>query len=449
MTRIPGASDEMLQRILGEELYESDSSPNRPPVKKMKAGGHDLGQGIHGARKRAEFRDFLDKQIPKVGVLLLQEHHLPLDDCLNRTKQLEYRGGANYWNNALYTALGDRFSGGTGIVVGSQMAPHIIQNGVIIEGRAQYIILELGSHRIGILNLYAPNLPGQRQRFWAQLENFDYPVAEWIVGGDYNMTENAEDRSPDYKGKAMTGREEAAWNRFMIKLGVNDAHRLDEFRVVGGKTYSWRREKPMPIWARLDRFYVNATIQELGGRTGIWTTVSHVSDHAAIFIQIILDKTKSKGPKPFNTALLKMTSTLDELSQCWTSTMEDNGHLQPGEKIVEALTAVKKKSDNISEKQRREGRKKYDEQFEEIKKAEAALQADWYDLDAWDQLNQAQATLEEVRMERLDRKQFSAGANWCKMGDRCTAEFFSYHKDMKKKTVIKELMRGGQSLRSP
>lgn len=42
------------------------------------------------------------------------------------------------------------------------------------------------------------------------LLNFSFPNAHWIVVGDFNMTENAEDRSPGYAAKAMGNRETQA-----------------------------------------------------------------------------------------------------------------------------------------------------------------------------------------------------------------------------------------------
>jgi hypothetical protein len=51
-------------------------------------------------------------------------------------------------------------------------------------------------------------------------------------------------------------------------------------------------------------------------------------------------------------------------------------------------------------------------------------------------------------MDKMDRKCFAAGTNWCKMGDRCTKEIFNYRKETKKKTHIKELLKGRQSLKT-
>ena len=46
---------------------------------------------------------------------------------------------------------------------------HIIENIVLIQGRAQYVVLEIGGTRWGILNIYAPNQVVNRKLFWLQL----------------------------------------------------------------------------------------------------------------------------------------------------------------------------------------------------------------------------------------------------------------------------------------
>jgi exonuclease III len=108
------------------------------------------------------------------------------------------------------------------------------------------------------------------------------------------MTEQTEDRSPGYTGKAMGGAEEVAWNHYCLALGFNDVIHLDEFKKIGPKDYTWSRERPNPIWSRLDRFYITPDIQQAGGRHGIWPTVAHLSDHAPIFLQLNLGK---RGPR--------------------------------------------------------------------------------------------------------------------------------------------------------
>lgn len=248
------------------------------------------------------------------------------------------------------------------------------------------MVLEIGSKRYGILNIYAPNKTSSRSRFWISLLNFNFPDAHWIVAGDFNMTENEDDRSPDYAAKAMGARESQAWTRFALRLGINDVFYLDEFRRIGTKRHTWCRDKPTSIWSRLDRFYIDGLIQSHGGRHGIWPTMNHISDHAAAFLSITLTKPRTKGHIPFNNALLKDQHSLSTLTDCWKQATAE----QPGsstEKVVNALTAIKHHSDKLTRQQKKEGRATYEAQFAEIRAAEMALRADWNDLDAWSRLN--------------------------------------------------------------
>ncbi|KAG0571961.1 hypothetical protein KC19_VG056700 [Ceratodon purpureus] len=310
-----------------------------------------LGHDIHGVNKRNEIKDFFDKANPQASIILLQEHHLPLEDCLENTRQLDYKGGASFWNHAVYNALGDRFKGGTAIIVGAKLTPFILDNGVLVESRVQYIVFDLGEGlKIGILNVYAHNHTVARQRLWSKLRLCKFPEACWILAGDLNMTENAEDRSPDYTGKAMGDRERGAWFNFSVELGINDVFYLDEFRRIGVKRHTWKREKPTPIWSRLDCFYVDGVLQQYGGRHGIWQKMDHISDHSAIFLQIYLEKRRFKGSVPFNNSILKDATSKEELLGIWSDLTKDQSSSY-SDRFVSALSRIKEENDLITKKE--------------------------------------------------------------------------------------------------
>jgi endonuclease/exonuclease/phosphatase family metal-dependent hydrolase len=128
-----------------------------------------------------------------------------------------------------------------------------------------------------------------------KLAQYQFPAANWIVGGDFNMTESQDDRSPDYFETAMGRREQDAWTAFALSLGIGDVYYMDEFRRIGIKRHTWSRQKPNPQWSRLDRFYVNPALQELGGRHSIWQTMIHLSDHVGIFLQITLQESRTSA----------------------------------------------------------------------------------------------------------------------------------------------------------
>jgi exonuclease III len=216
-----------------------------------------LGQEITGVQKRSELRDFLAKANLQPMLVLLQEHHFGLSDCLTETQQLDFRGGISLWNNALYTASGNRFKCGTGMIMGKQLAPLMREKQVVVEGRVQFAIFDTGDLRIGVLNIYAYNHTAARVQLWTRLANYDFPPAHWIVEGDFNMIEVEDDCSDNYLETAMGNKEQDAWNLFALSLGIGDSIYMDEFRKVGNKRFSWSRQRPTPQWSRLDYFYVN------------------------------------------------------------------------------------------------------------------------------------------------------------------------------------------------
>lgn len=281
----------------------------------------------------------------------------------------------------------------------------IVDSGVIVEGCVQFVIFEIRRLRIGILNIYAQNLTAARAQLWSCLSHYPFPEANWIVGGDFNMTETDDDRSADYLEKAMGQQEQGAWSNFALALGVNDCFSLDDFRILGPKRHTWAKQNPVPKWSRLDRFYVNHTLQDKGGRTGIWPHLFHISDHAAIFLQINFGSNRvHQGPTHFNSALLKKEDTKEALIQAWDSKVQNHLEDTKAEQTVQGLKALMQENVRITRQEKKAGRAMYQSQFSEVKEAEAKLKTDWYDLDAWAQLNSAQQNLEEVRMDKLERQ---------------------------------------------
>lgn len=67
-------------------------------------------------------------------------------------------------------------------------------------------------------------------------------------------------------------------------------------------------------------------------------------------------------------------------------------------------------------------------------------------MQAWDKLNKAQELLEKHRMDKLDSTKNSMVAKWTLVGDRCSREFFGFHKGHRPCTIINELLHGGQTL---
>jgi hypothetical protein len=85
---------------------------------------------------------------------------------------MDFKRGANFWNDALYLVEFNRFKGGIVIIVLVKLAPLIEEHGVLILGRVQYVIVRLSTTmKIRIMNVYAPNFTMGKARLWQTLAN--------------------------------------------------------------------------------------------------------------------------------------------------------------------------------------------------------------------------------------------------------------------------------------
>jgi hypothetical protein len=85
---------------------------------------------------------------------------------------MDFKGGINFWNDALYLIEFNRFKGGIVIIVLTKLAPLIEEHGVLILGRVQYVIVRLSTTmKIRIMNVYAPNFTTGKVRLWQTFAN--------------------------------------------------------------------------------------------------------------------------------------------------------------------------------------------------------------------------------------------------------------------------------------
>ena len=105
----------------------------------------------------------------------------------------------------------------------------IVHAEIITQGMAQFLILEHEESRWGLLNVYAPNHASARARLWEEIYlSLPEDVENWIVGGDFNMLEDPQDR----RGGSMItiqGLELANWERLVRKLRIYDMWHLSNF----------------------------------------------------------------------------------------------------------------------------------------------------------------------------------------------------------------------------
>jgi hypothetical protein len=167
--------------------------------------------------------------------------------------------------------------------------------------------------------------------------------------------------------------EEAAWARLTLRLGIQDVFYSDEYRRIGSKQHTWKREKPQPTWFRIDRFYTSTDLRIKGGRHEIWPTMAHVFDHAPIFLQIPFQKRKRPKHIAFNKALIHDNDAAHCFERAWELAMSHDAEVSKGVWVSMALENIRRVSESLFKERKREAKEIYISQFREVDNAESSL----------------------------------------------------------------------------
>jgi len=147
------------------------------------------GLGKNSTKKK-EIHSWISSLVPTPQILLLQEHHPGEIDYSNSTKGIQFWNGTSFWNYGLPMGCSQRMSAGTSILVDRSLAPLISANDILLEGRAQYITLQiLGTGTPIIINVYAACSSNKRASMWKRLSEVNLVADHFILGGDFNHWE--------------------------------------------------------------------------------------------------------------------------------------------------------------------------------------------------------------------------------------------------------------------
>ena len=109
-----------------------------------------------------------------------------------------------------------------GIIMANKFAKLVTVNGSLCDNIVVWVKLEgVEGGNVGIACIYAPNIPSERRHLWYMLMDTLPKDCEWILGGDFNMTEQEGDKSHDC-GRAISGLERGIWQILLTSLQVND-----------------------------------------------------------------------------------------------------------------------------------------------------------------------------------------------------------------------------------
>jgi exonuclease III len=256
-------------------------------------------------------------------ILFIQEHHLDKQGATNSTKRMEFWQAGAFWNLGIPMGNSQRISVRTAILVDRMTAPIVKEDGIITEGRTQYLTLHLPvSTKLSIINTYAPRASKDRATMWKKIEEANFTANHVIIGSDFNHMEEEEAR-----GKAgerrMHRREAASWHHLTLQYGLLDAWTLDNFRKMSKKEYTFDNERKGQGSAvsRIDKFLVSQELDARGRRIEAAPSMRKISDHSPLVITIW---GRSSSPPIaatyFDTTLLREDRSRAALLDAWKGT---------------------------------------------------------------------------------------------------------------------------------
>ena len=379
-----------------------------------------------------------DLDTPNVGaidILFLQEHHLSADRIRSYGSILPGR-----WIHFWVPTIGPNSrQAGLCMAIKEQWASIIVSAGTILNKRAQFLILQIGPQKTGIINLYASNSASERASFWISLSEYAGLADSWLVGGDFNMIEEASDRRGG-SISTITGREARAWDSFCFSFGLLDLWNIHSISRMQGSLHFSRSNGSMVAanLARLDRFYASSFFWEASGSMGIIPgTVT--SDHYPLKLNIVFTKRSYLKQFRIPNSLLADETHRVSVAQIWSKYSFSDAFLLRD--ITYAILDVKSFFINIVASS-------VDRCSAQIANLRRALAATQKLLEKYPTSSMLLSDLQQVK-SNLKEKQHARGlyfyqrntTSWSQKQDRVNKEFFSQFKQKYKTLSIKTLKR--------
>ncbi len=238
-------------------------------------------------------------------------------------KGIEFWQGRAFWNPRIPMGNSQRISAGTAILVDRVTAPLVKEDGIITEGRTQFLTLHLlDNTELAIINTYVPRTSRDRATLWKKIGEANFTTEHVIIGGDFNHLEEEEAR-----GKAgerrMHRREAASWHHLTLQYGLLDAWTLDSFRKMSKKEYTFDngRKGQGSAVSRIDKFLVSQELDARGGRIEAAPSMRKISDHSPLVITIWgRPSSTATALKYFDTTLLKEDRSRAAILDAWRGT---------------------------------------------------------------------------------------------------------------------------------
>ena len=241
-------------------------------------------------------RCFLNSLTPRIDVVMIQKHKL-------RGMTLENLGSRlmpGYASWILEAALGERSwlnpnAAGkweVGIIIVHKYAKLVMAHIALYNNSVVWIKLEgIERKNIGFACVYATNIPTKKMHLLHIMVELLPKDCEWIIGGDFNMTEKIQYNSNDC-GRAISDLERLTWNGLLNAFQLHDTYVYQE-----GPKLSWHNGQKDHTCrlARLDRFYT-PTQSRLGVKHTTYFIHEYLvgSDHFPVQMEVYVREEGAK-----------------------------------------------------------------------------------------------------------------------------------------------------------
>ena len=231
--------------------------------------------GLRNTRRRQNIFNWFETQ--KADIILIQETH-----CENDEKKQEW---IKDWKGDSFWSFGTSLSKGVTFLFREHTNFNILSHEIYENGRLMSLKIEINGTKLQILNIYTPNVPIERKRFFRKIKDKLDDAFVHIIAGDFNCVIDASiDRCPPSVNRDQG---QIEMNEMIHQCNLDDIFRK-RFPTKHSFTFSRGSSK-----SRIDLFFTSRILDSNIKSTEI--VHFPFSDHDAIKLNVLFSQS-ARGP---------------------------------------------------------------------------------------------------------------------------------------------------------
>ncbi|VDI81458.1 blast:Transposon TX1 uncharacterized 149 kDa protein [Mytilus galloprovincialis] len=239
-------------------------------------------KGLRDKEKRTRFYQWIKNQ--KSLITFIQESHF--DENLEKKLYTET-------SNVIYFSHGTTQSRGVAIIIDNKLECKVINENKDKDGRILMLNIEIENIIYSLINIYAPNIETERNKFFKNLSDFisNYAIGTVILGGDMNDALSNLDR------KLTNGKRKNIKPVNSLKSLIKTHNLIDIWRYLNPKKvqFTWKRQNFSQA-SRIDYFLINKDFVLNTKSSDIRPALIKSTDHQGVSLKLQSVTAESKGP---------------------------------------------------------------------------------------------------------------------------------------------------------